>query len=80
MGIIEQTESRINKYAQWTHDFRLIPRILTLGYGWMVWDTVQWFQGLAAPTTQQAALLTIVVGMAGAIFGLYTNSISGVKK
>jgi hypothetical protein len=80
MGIIEDTENKVNKYAQWLHDFRLIPRMLTIGYSWMVWDTVQWFQSLQAPSTQQAALLTIVVGMSGAIFGLYTSSTSGVKK
>ena len=67
----------MNKYAQAFHDFRVIPRTLTLGYAWMVWDTVQWFQTIQAPNTQQALLLTTVVGVSAAVFGLYTSSTSG---
>jgi hypothetical protein len=77
---LEKVEQKINKYALAMHHFRLVPRLLTVGYAWMVWDTVQWFQGITDPSTQQAALLSVVVGMSGAIFGLYTSSTSGVNK
>jgi hypothetical protein len=69
-----------NKYAVLFHEFRIIPRALTIGYAWMVWDVVQWFKTLETPNTQQALLLTTVVGISAAVFGLYTSSTSGSVK
>jgi hypothetical protein len=80
INISNIVEHKINKYAMWLHDFRLVPRALTIGYAWILYDTIEWFQLLEAPTTQQTILLSTVVGMSGAIFGLYTNSTSGVNK
>jgi hypothetical protein len=80
LDVLNEVEYRVNKYAMWLHDFRVIPRGLTIGYAYMVYDVVNWFMTLPEPTTQQAALLTVVVGMSGAIFGLYTNTTSGLKK
>jgi hypothetical protein len=50
---------------------RIIPRVIVAGYGYLVWDVVQWFQLLENPATQHAALVTTVVGAAGLIFGFY---------
>jgi hypothetical protein len=55
-------------------DLRIIPRLMVLGYGYMLYDITQWFMTLPAPETQQAALITTVYGAAAAIFGLYTNT------
>jgi hypothetical protein len=59
-------------------DLRLIPRLMVLGYGWMMYEVTMWFMDLDSPATQQAALVTTVFGASAAIFGLYTNS--GDKK
>ena len=47
---------------------------MIVGYSYLIWDTVKWFQLLETPTTQQASLITILVGVSAAVFGLYTNS------
>jgi hypothetical protein len=70
----------VNKYAEYIHEFRVFPRIILLGYSWMVWDVVQWYENLIAPTTQQTVLLTTVVSFSAAIFGFYTTTVSGTKK
>jgi hypothetical protein len=70
----------VNKYAQALHDFRAFPRVILLGYAWLVWDVVQWFEALQAPSTQQVVLLTTIVSFSAAIFGFYTTTISGTDK
>lgn len=70
----------MDKAAQFMHDFRVIPRLVVAGYGLLVWDVVQWFEGLANPTTQQTVLLTTVVSLTAAIFGFYTTTVSGTEK
>lgn len=65
--------------------FRIVPRILLVGYGILLYKTVTWYMMIApliidnkvlidGPTTQHAALITAVVGLGAAIFGLYSNS------
>lgn len=79
--------------AEWVDAWRLIPRLLVIGYGWMLWKVVKWYMNLhpsiingcnvellkevcveQAPNTQHAVVLTAVIGVAAAVFGLYTNS------
>ena len=43
-------------------------------YGWFLYDTSQWFFALADPTTQQVTYVTAIIGLAGIIFGFYSNS------
>lgn len=54
--------------------FRVIPRIMVTGYGYLVWDSVQWFQALPDPTNAHTFLISTIVGGAAAVFGLYVNS------
>lgn len=77
--------------------WRLIPRLLTAGYGFLLYKTISWYMNLEphlpkgispdgltpeqiavllvdSPSTQHAALITAVVGVAAAIFGMYTSS------
>lgn len=54
-------------------DLRVIPRVMVLGYGIMLYLVTQWFMDLSNPATQQATLVATVYGGAAAIFGLYTN-------
>lgn len=50
---------------------RVIPRLIVAGYGFLIWDVVQWFKDLPEPTTQQSALITTLVGVSVAVFGFY---------
>jgi len=50
---------------------RIVPRIIVGGYGYLIWDVVQWFMALPEPTTQQAALITTLTGVSVAVFGFY---------
>jgi len=79
--------------AEMLDAFRIFPRLLVLGYTFILYDTITWYMDLKpmlidncdvellgqtcialAPSTQHAALVTAVVGVAAAIFGLYANS------
>lgn len=71
-------------FAEFIDAWRIIPRFLVLLYGVLIYKTVSWYMNLQpyllndtiieVPTTQHAALITAVVGISGAIFGLYANS------
>ena len=60
--------------AQIIDVFRVIPRLMVTGYGYMVWQTVTWFQSIPEPTSQHTFLISTIVGGAAAVFGLYVNS------
>lgn len=78
--------------AEFIDAWRIIPRVLVVGYGFLLFKVVKWYMNLQpfmlegcvsdtvtdcivqAPTTQHAALVTAVVGVAAAVFGLYANS------
>jgi len=78
--------------AEFVDAWRIVPRLLVAGYGYVVYTVIMWYKELKpymlegcqsdvvkdcivqAPTTQHAALVTAVVGMAAVVFGLYANS------
>lgn len=62
---------RCTMVAECLNRLRVIPRILVAGYGVLVWQVVAWFMDLPLPDTQQAALVTTVVGASGIVFGFY---------
>ena len=84
---LERLKARQNKWvqrctmvAECLNRLRIIPRVLVAGYGWLVWIVVNWFMGLTDPGTQQAALVTTVVGAAGMFFGFYMQGgVTGQK-
>ena len=39
--------------------------------------SAMWFMGLPAPTMEQSALISVIVGAGAAWFGLYANTGSG---
>ena len=54
--------------------FRVFPRIFISIYIYLLYDTVQWFMALPDPNSQQAALISVIVGTGTAWFGLYVNT------
>ena len=69
-----------NKYnwlvdlARAVDSWRIFPRIFITVYIVLLYQVVHWFMGLSDPNTQQAGLVSIVVGAGAAWFGLYTGS------
>lgn len=57
--------------AQCTNRLRLVPRFIVGGYGYLIWVVVQWYMTLPDPNTQQAALITTLVGISVPVFGFY---------
>ena len=54
-------------------NWRLIPRLMMVAYGWAFYEVITWFMALEAPNNAQAGLVSVVVGAGAAWFGLYVN-------
>lgn len=54
--------------------WRVVPRILVLMYGIMVWQICTWYMALPDPSGAQSAFVSTVVGASAGWFGLYVNS------
>lgn len=55
-------------------NFRVVPRLMVAGYGWLMYDVAVWFMALEDPTNPQSLFVSTMVGASAAVFGLYTNS------
>lgn len=56
------------------NDWRIIPRALMGLYGWVCFDTHQWFTSLQDPTNAQQLYANVIWGAAAVWFGLYVKS------
>ena len=54
-------------------NWRLVPRLLMLAYGWAFLDVINWFMALEAPNNAQAGLVSVVVGAGAGWFAIYVN-------
>ncbi|MEQ5834229.1 hypothetical protein [Marinobacter sp. NFXS9] len=54
--------------------WRVVPRLLVLMYGVLVWQICTWFMALPDPSGAQSTFVSAVVGGAAAWFGFYVNS------
>ena len=62
-------------------DYLKVTRRTVLAvYGWFLYETSQWFFALPDPSTQQVTYVTAILGLAGIIFGFYSNSPSDYIK
>ena len=61
-------------WAEIIDAWRVVPRTLLVAYGYLVWYVVNWYMGLADPTTAQTILVTTISGLSTAIIGLYQSS------
>lgn len=71
---IDKIRKRHLAVAEWIDAWRIAPRLLIIGYGYLLYDVVNWFMVLEDPSVAQAGLVSVVVGGAAAVFGLYSNS------
>ncbi len=54
--------------------WRIFPRVFICMYLFILVQSFNWFISLPDPTTQQAGLVSTVIGVGAAWFGLYVNS------
>jgi hypothetical protein len=54
-------------------NWRLIPRLMMVAYGWAFYEVINWFMALEAPTNSQAGLVSVVVGAGAGWFAIYVN-------
>ena len=54
-------------------NWRLVPRLLMVAYGWAFLDVINWFMALENPTNAQAGLVSVVVGAGAGWFAIYVN-------
>lgn len=53
--------------------WRVFPRAFMCVYWYLLVEVVFWFMSLPNPTTEQAGLVSIIVGMGSAFFSIYTK-------
>jgi len=74
------SEEGKNKYQGWidlaeaVDSWRIFPRAFLSVYIFLLYYSTMWFMGLPDPNSQQAGLISIIVGAGAAWFGLYTGS------
>ena len=54
--------------------WRVVPRLVLLSYGHMVWDMWQWVKSIPDLTTQQTVFVTAITGLAVPLTGWYMNT------
>jgi hypothetical protein len=52
-------------------DWKVLPRLMMLVFTFMSFRVVEWFMGLDDPTTQQAGLVSVVMGAATGAFAVW---------
>tara|TARA_B100000035_G_scaffold314863_1_gene332717 strand:+ start:995 stop:1372 length:378 start_codon:yes stop_codon:yes gene_type:complete len=75
-NIIMNIERIIWHAPEYFSRWRLFPRAFITMYIYLLYDVTQWFMALPDPNTQQAGLVSVIVGAGAAWFGLYVNSSS----
>jgi len=65
------------KFIQLAHAFdrwRVFPRAFITVYIYLLYEVVMWFMALPDPNSQQASLVSVVVGAGAAWFGIYAGT------
>ena len=59
--------------AQAIDSWRIFPRIFVVVYIYLMYESVIWFMALPEPNLEQSALVSVVVGAMGVVFGVYSG-------
>ena len=54
-------------------NYRMVPRLMMVAYGWAFMEVITWFMALKAPNNAQAGLVSVVVGAGAGWFAIYVN-------
>lgn len=60
--------------AEVTDAWRVVPRVMVAGYGYLVWEVTAWFQALPSPSDPQQWFLNVIWGAAAAVAKFYFDS------
>lgn len=80
------TDPKVNPFIKSIHlaealdSWRIFPRIFISMYIYLLYVSFDWFIALDNPSTQQASLISVVIGAGAAWFGLYTGTKGDGKK
>ena len=80
-----EDESTKNPHQRWIFlasaidSWRIFPRIFVVVYIYLMYESVMWFMALPEPNIEQSALVSVVVGAMGVVFGVYSGK-SGQSK
>ena len=76
-NVVDSSRNRfqtIIDFARAIDAWRIFPRVFISVYIYLLYAVVEWFMSLPDPNTQQAGLVSIVVGAGAAWFGLYAGT------
>ena len=65
---------RLLGWAEAFDAWRIVPRLVLMGYGWIVWTVTAWFIGLEDPSGTQMGFASTVWGAAGVVTGWYMST------
>ena len=74
-----EDESTKNPHQRWIFlasaidSWRIFPRIFVVVYIYLMYESVMWFMLLPKPNIEQSALVSVVVGAMGVVFGVYSG-------
>tara|TARA_R110002110_G_scaffold275045_1_gene490219 strand:- start:1133 stop:1516 length:384 start_codon:yes stop_codon:yes gene_type:complete len=74
-----EDESTKNPHQRWIFlasaidSWRIFPRIFVVVYIYLMYESVMWFMALPEPNIEQSALVSVVVGAMGVVFGVYSG-------
>ena len=74
-----EDESTKNPHQKWIFlasaidSWRIFPRIFVVVYIYLMYESVMWFMALPEPNIEQSALVSVVVGAMGVVFGVYSG-------
>ena len=74
MNMTSKTTNWIWLAPEYFSRWRLFPRAFISMYIYLLYDVTNWFMLLPEPNSQQAGLVSVLVGSGAAWFGLYVNS------
>ena len=80
-----EDESNVNPWQKVIHlaraidAWRIFPRIFVVVYIYLMYESVIWFMNSTDPNLEQSALVSVVVGAMGVVFGVYSGK-SGQSK
>ena len=80
-----EDQSTKNPHQRWIFlasaidSWRIFPRIFVVVYIYLMYESVMWFMALPEPNIEQSALVSVVVGAMGVVFGVYSGK-SGQSK
>ena len=60
-------ELTMERFLRW----KILPRLMMLGMSFSAWRVVEWFMTLDNPTSQQAALVSVVTGAMTGAFAVW---------